>query len=181
VFELLLTKIAKCFDEAKIGYMVIGGQAVIIYGEPRFTRDIDITLAVDTDQLPIILKLAKNLKLRVLIDNPEDFAKNTKVLPVIDDSTGIRVDLIFSSSEFERAAISRVVTVSYENIPIKFVSVEDLIIHKIVSGRPRDIDDVKSILIKNPQLNQVYIEKWLREFDNALDTSYLDSFKNIAR
>ncbi len=28
--------------------MVFGGQAVLMYGEPRFTQDIDITLGIDT-------------------------------------------------------------------------------------------------------------------------------------
>lgn len=39
-------------DEAGVPYMVIGGQAVLIYGEPRLTKDIDITLGVDVDGLP---------------------------------------------------------------------------------------------------------------------------------
>ena len=31
--------------------MLIGGQAVLLYGEPRLTRDIDITLGVDVDKI----------------------------------------------------------------------------------------------------------------------------------
>ena len=180
MFELLLSKIAECLNEAKVDYMVIGGQAVLLHGEPRLTKDIDITLAVDTDQLPIILALIAKLKLKLLIDNPENFVKDTKVLPVAEESSGIRVDFIFSSAGFERAAIGRVVTVKYGQVLVKFASAEDLIILKVFSGRPKDIDDAKSILIKNPQVDRAYIEKWLHEFDKALDTSYLNSFKTIA-
>jgi hypothetical protein len=181
VFELLLSKIAECLNEAKVDYMVIGGQAVLLHGEPRLTKDIDITLGVDTDQLPIILGLIAGLKLKLLIDDHEAFVKDTKVLPVAEDSSGIRVDFIFSSSEFEKTAIGRIVTIQYGKIPVKFASAEDLIILKVFSGRPKDIEDVKSILIKNPKLDRVYIAKWLCEFDKALDTSYLNSFKAIAR
>lgn len=31
--------------------MVIGGQAILLYGEPRLTRDIDITLGINVDEL----------------------------------------------------------------------------------------------------------------------------------
>ncbi len=46
MFEELLKKIGLALDENAIPYMVIGGQAVLLYGEPRLTRDIDITLGV---------------------------------------------------------------------------------------------------------------------------------------
>jgi hypothetical protein len=46
MFTQLLERIAHGLDERQIPYMVIGGQAVLIYGEPRLTRDIDITVGV---------------------------------------------------------------------------------------------------------------------------------------
>ena len=42
MFEDLLEKIAITLDKKGIPYMVIGGQAVLVYGEPRLIRDIDI-------------------------------------------------------------------------------------------------------------------------------------------
>lgn len=42
-------------------YMVIGGQAVLMYGEPRLTRDIDITLDAPIDVLPRVLKMVSRL------------------------------------------------------------------------------------------------------------------------
>ena len=47
MFKKLLEKIARGLDKRKIPYMVIGGNAVLIYGEPRLTQDIDITLGLD--------------------------------------------------------------------------------------------------------------------------------------
>jgi len=44
MIEKLIKKIAFNLDKAKIPYMIIGGQAVLLYGVPRLTRDIDITL-----------------------------------------------------------------------------------------------------------------------------------------
>jgi hypothetical protein len=55
VFERLLQAIARAFGGAGIDYMIIGGQAGLLHGEPRPTKDIDITLGVDLDRLDDVL------------------------------------------------------------------------------------------------------------------------------
>jgi hypothetical protein len=40
--------------------MVIGGQAVLVYGRPRPTRDIDTTLGIDTSDFALVEKACKN-------------------------------------------------------------------------------------------------------------------------
>ncbi len=181
VFELLLSKITAGLRGIHVNYMVIGGQAVLVHGQPRFTKDIDITLSIGTDQLSTVLRLIKKLKLKPLVGNIEDFVKKTKVLPAVDISSGIKIDFIFSSSEYERTAIGRAVSKKYGRTSVKFASTEDLIIHKIIAGRPRDIEDTKSVLIKNPDCDKRYIERWLRIFDKSMDTSYLGQFKSVVR
>ena len=44
MFESLIVKIAEELKKADLSYMIIGGQAVLLYGTPRLTKDIDITL-----------------------------------------------------------------------------------------------------------------------------------------
>ena len=51
MFTKLLKKIAIALDQKGIPYMVIGGQAVLLHGEPRMTRDIDITVGITTEQI----------------------------------------------------------------------------------------------------------------------------------
>ena len=48
-----------------------------------------------------------------------------------------------------------------------FATAEDVIVHKIFAGRPRDLEDVRSILLKNPDLDRTYVRKWLREFEKS--------------
>lgn len=45
---------------------------------------------------------------------------------------------------------------------------EDVVIHKIVAGRPRDIEDVRGIMLKMPDIDIAYIRQWLEDFSNAL-------------
>ena len=50
MFERLLKSIAQGLERLGIPYMLIGGQAVLLYGEPRLTRDIDVTLGVGLER-----------------------------------------------------------------------------------------------------------------------------------
>jgi len=180
LFEKILANLALALDGQDIPYMIIGGQAVLLYGEPRLTRDIDVTLGASVDALPKIIGISKKLDLEPLVTDISNFVKQTMVLPTRDGATGIRVDFIFSFTPYERQAIKRAKRVSVKKTVVKFASPEDVVIHKIFAGRARDLDDIRSILLKNPSINLSYIEKWLAEFDKSLpDKEFLKKFKEI--
>jgi hypothetical protein len=144
--------------------MVIGGQAVLLYGEPRLTRDIDIALGVDIDEFGRVLAAVQTAELKALVDDAHEFARRTNVLPLVDSQSNIRVDLIFSFSSYEHEAIRRAHSVRIGDTDVNYASIEDLIIHKMVAGRPRDIEDVRGILVRNSAVDLPYIRKWLEEF-----------------
>lgn len=177
MFLNLLKKIALALLKQNIPYMIIGGQAVLLYGEPRLTKDIDVTLGIGTDELNKIKSIAAALKLKSLVAKVEDFVQDTMVFPVIDEKSGIRVDFIFSFSAYERQAINRAKDIIFGKTEIKFAALEDVVIHKIIAGRTRDIEDIKSILLKNPDYDAHYIEKWLGEFDKSLKEKFKEKFK----
>lgn len=60
-----------------------------------------------------------------------------------------------------------------------FATVEDLIIHKMVAGRPRDLEDVQSVLHRNPDVDVPYVQHWLRAFSDALGHTLLEQFEQI--
>jgi hypothetical protein len=161
--------------------MVIGGQAVLLYGEPRLTKDIDITLGVGVDHLDRMKAIVERLGLKYLTDRIDDFVKQTMVLPVIDEKSGIRIDFIFSFSPYEKQAIERARNVPFGRTLVKFASLEDVVIHKLIAERPRDIEDVQSMLLKNPGYDSQYIQKWLSEFDSALDKNYRERFAELTK
>lgn len=163
--EQLLVKVSKALDKSGIPYMIIGGQAVLLYGTPRLTKDIDITLGVNGDRLSQVSTLARGLHLRIIPSNYRDFVAQTMVLPLEDSKSKFRVDFIFSFTPYETQAIKRAKRVKFGRAAVRFASLEDIIIHKIFSGRPKDIEDVKSIILKNPDYDRRYITKWLKQFE----------------
>ncbi|HTC19500.1 MAG TPA: DUF6036 family nucleotidyltransferase [bacterium] len=159
--------------------MVIGGQAVLVYGEPRFTKGIDITLGAGVERLDEVLKLVGSIGWKALTPSPAEFVRKTMVLPCQDEASGVRLDLIFSFSPYELQAMDRVRRFIFLGKEISFASPEDLVIHKVVAGRPRDLEDVRVVQLKNPGMDRAYIEKWLKEFEKTLDRPLIGNWKKL--
>lgn len=179
MFQALLVKLSEAFLQAKIPYRVIGGLAVLIYGEPRLTKDIEITMGAGIERLKEVQDLVESIGWKVLPSVPIEFVQKTMVLPCLDSNSGVRSDLIFSFSPYEHQAMERVHRITFLGKEVCFASPEDLVIHKVVAGRPRDLEDIRSIQIKNPSIDRNYIEKWLLEFEKTLDMPLLTKWKKL--
>lgn len=180
MFEKLLARIGEALNKAAIPYIIIGGQAVLVYGEPRLTRDIDVTLGVNIDRLDEIMNIVRKVEAEIIPEDPEKFVKQTYVLPVKTENN-IRVDFIFSFTPYERQACDRANKIKIKDIFVNFGSPEDIIILKVFAGRPRDLEDVKSILVKNQSVDLPYVKKWLADFDRDGDSNFQDILSDIIR
>lgn len=181
MFERLLADLARALDAAVIPYMIIGGQAVLLYGEPRLTRDVDVTLGLAPDGLGAVLRAADEIGLTPLVEDPRSFVTETMVLPCASPDTRLRVDFIFSDSAYEREALQRARPVPLGGESVRFASLEDLLVHKIVAGRPRDIEDARGVLLKNPDADTAYVQRWLGAFSDALGQPFLETFETLHR
>jgi len=181
IFQQLLVRIAKALEKANISYMVIGGQAVLVHGRPRFTGDIDITLGVDVDNLPRLRKIAEELSLEAIPKDVEKLAKQTNVFPVKDPATNIKVDFVFSFSPYEQDAIKRAQPTEIDGVKVYYASAEDTVIHKMVAGRPIDISDVKSIVNLRSKIDRNYIVKWLKVYSEILARDLIKDYQEIEK
>jgi len=164
-FSRLLAEVARALGDLNIPFMLIGGQAVLLHGEPRLTEDIDITLGVDPSRLSSLLQVCERVGLSVLPEQVEAFVRETFVLPARHGESLIRVDFIFSSTPYEQHAIARAESVMLDGVPVPFATAEDLIIHKLFAGRPRDLEDAAGVVRrKGDQLDWAYLEDWVRQF-----------------
>jgi hypothetical protein len=148
-----------------VPFMLIGGQAVLLHGDPRLTQDIDVTLGAGPGRWKDILDACADIGLEPLPDDVRRFVETTFVLPTLDAATGIRVDLIFSTTPYEAQAIDRATRVEIAGKEVPFVTAEDLIIHKLFAGRARDLEDAASVVRrKGPELDWDYMREWAQAF-----------------
>jgi len=164
-FSGLIARLAVALDGHAIPFMLIGGQAVLVHGEPRLTQDIDVTLGVDPSRLDDVTAVCDELELEVLPNDVEEFVRSTFVLPARHTRSGVRFDLIFSTTPYETQAIARAVMVKVQDAQVPFASAEDLVVHKLFAGRPRDIEDAVGVLRrKGADLDWDYLEFWVLQF-----------------
>ncbi len=177
----LLKLLAITFDYHTIPYIVIGNQAVLVYGNKKSIHDIVIIIDLAIDEISEIETIIKELDLEILVDNYYEFVNDTYTLPCSSEKFRMKVDFIFSSSEYDKMTFARSNIIEVDEYGVKFASLEDIIIHKMVSGKPGDFEDIKSIVSKNRDFQDDYISRWLNRYDSSLYMDLSLKFKDLIK
>ena len=126
---------------------VIGGIAVQRWGEPRLTRDVDVTLLTGLGgEEKYVDEILRRYSSRV--PGGREFALKQRVMLLkSDDGTGI--DLALGGLPFEANVIDRAGEFEfYPGMSLRTCSAEDLIVMKAFAGRELDWGDVKGIIAR---------------------------------
>ena len=159
-------------DESGIRNAVIGGLAVAAWGRPRVTDDVDVKVDVTRSEVEKLVELmAPEFR---PVESAVEHAKSIGVL-FLDGPDNVRLDLLLADLGFDGQALER--AVEREVVPgfsARLCTAEDLILYKLITTRPRDREDVRSVLQEQgDQLDRAYVEHWLGLFEQALDDSTL--------
>lgn len=149
-------------DKMHVPYMVFGGIANSIYGNPRQTFDVDIKFLLEREE-EMVRFLAGIASIGVILpEDPRSFMEETNVLPI--DIDGVRTDLVKAELPFEKKAIARSRTVDFYGATIKVCTAEDLIIQKAVSTREKDWFDIRCIIEnQHDRMNRDYLLRHCEE------------------
>lgn len=81
-------------------------------------------------------------------------------------SNGVDLDLSLAAFDFEREALDRATLYEFEpGVALLTCSAEDLIVYKAVAARPRDREDIRTVVIRQAQrLDIDRVRRWLRVF-----------------
>ena len=152
--------------------MVIGGLAVSVWGQPRLTRDVDVKVLAQRDDRAWLLELLDDY---IPLHADPDAAFQRHGVAFFQDIDGTRIDILLAETHFDETAVGRAKTVDLQpGQSARVCTAEDLIIYKMVSPRTQDYVDVEGMIQRQGDaLDDAYIEKWLREFEQALDDSTL--------
>lgn len=141
-------------------FFFIGGVPVQVWGQPRLTQDIDLTIFTELrDESEYISAFLARYKPK--FSDALEYALTNRVLPMFTDD-GIGIDLTLGGLSDTSESLARS---SYQpfvdDISLRVCSAEDLIIMKTVADRPRDWIDVESVIIRQNKLDWRYILKTL--------------------
>ena len=145
--ELLLA-LSQVLARLRVGWYVFGAQAVMHWGRPRLTEDIDVTVqlgSVETGRLVADLRQA-GFELRV--EGTAAFVAQTRVIPLTFGDSGWGLDVVLGGPGLEEEFVRRAVQVELApGVTVPIISAEDLIVTKVLAGRPKDLDDVRGVLV----------------------------------
>jgi hypothetical protein len=149
--------------------VIIGGVAACLLGTPRFTVDLDAVILLSLDDLPRALNEAAQLGIPPQIADAEKFARINRILLIRHMSSCTDIDLSLGILPFEVEMVERSEYLDLGVIQLRLPATEDLIILKAVAHRPKDLDDIQSIVISHPDLDKKRIQHWVSQFGEVLN------------
>lgn len=128
-------------------FCFIGGLAVQRWGEPRVTRDVDLTIMTGFGgEATFVDLLLEHFPARV--DDAREFALRSRVL-LARSAEGVPVDIALGALPFEGRVVSRATPYAYApGIDLLTCSAEDLVVLKAFAGRERDWLDIEGIVVR---------------------------------
>lgn len=163
-------------------WYVFGAQAVIAYGVPRLSADVDVTLELVPDEPERFVREMEAAGFGLRVDDP-DFVRRTRVMPFVHLATAMPLDVVLAGSGLEAEFLDRARAVDVGGTTVPMIDPEDLIIAKVLAGRPKDIEDaLKLWRIRGRDLDAGRIRRTLRLLEQALSQSdLLPVFESIVR
>lgn len=178
-FENSLIRIDLLCEQNSIDYVVIGGLAVITYGSFRTTKDIDITVLCNLEEMEFVHKVFSK-EFIPLYDQSLEFFKSNFVIPSKDRITGIRVDIASGLTEFDKNVFKHRKRKKLGQAEFYICSVEDLIIYKLFAARYQDLADVRElILIYNNSIDRNYLIDTSNSFGEFERVDMIENLKKF--
>lgn len=177
-----LKDISHQLERAGIGYMVIGSIAVAVYGIPRFTRDIVITVALTPDESALVMNAVGD-KFKAITKDAEKFAVDTWTMPLEHKQTGVKVDIIFSITSVEREAIKAARKFQVDGISVRHIPPEHLLVQKIIAGRAIDLKDAAGILeTQGKKIRMAKVERMIKNTgDETRNAEWMERWRELKR
>ena len=133
-----------CLLEAGVDFMLVGGYAVALHGWPRTTFDIDFWILANFENAKSVIRAIRAFGAPLMDLTEEDFHKPGMVFQI-----GVppqRIDIISAISGLDYTEASRrAVKMNVDGLEVKVISLDDLIVNKRASGRPKDIADALAL------------------------------------
>jgi Nucleotidyl transferase of unknown function (DUF2204) len=135
----------RVFNERKVKYLVVGGYAVSYFTEPRVTKDLDIFIDTSDENVAIVYDALRSFGAPLAGMSPKDFQDPAYGYQIGQPPSRIDILQELTAVNFESAWNAGEDGMIDSDIPVRYISVPDLIKNKLAIGRHRDLADVEAI------------------------------------
>ena len=172
IFELLRMA-TTALEENGMSYMLSGSLAMNVYTVPRMTRDIDIVVHLEKSDVDTILQIFKD-GYYFSTDAIHEAIRTDGMFNIIDFKSGQKIDFIIrKKTEFHLNEFNRRRKIDAYGFPMWIVSVEDLVISKLIwiqelqsDTQMRDIGNLMDV----DEFDKDYVSHWVKNLNlNTFD------------
>ena len=172
----VLSTAVEALSIPSLPYCLIGALALGAYGRPRATHDVNLLILTDSATSHSYLDPLRAKGFAVASDwhksNP--MAQNVVIRLKHTSAPDFPLDLIFATSPLHKNALDRRKLFNLHGTQVSVSSAEDLILLKLLAGRPRDFDDVMGIVGNaGPPLDLDYLWSWAERLGLQSELHYV--------
>lgn len=185
-FARALADLSRELERFGARWYLFGAQAAIVYGSSRATQDIDVTVEAGPDRLGALLSALRSFAPRVAQRDLDELARRGRVVPVVHVATALPVDVVLAGPGLEEVFLARRRTLRVAGVMLPVASPEDLVLMKLLAGRPHDLQDAAAIVRAQsrarpsgpgqeppPRFDREHVRSTLRLIEEALERSEL--------
>lgn len=159
-----IERMALAFDKAcrraGVTYAFIVGMAVITWGQPRFTADLDTLVQIKATQDAVFAEALAAEGLRL------DAREDPSHLSIFDKKSQFHLDVKLAITPEEIDQVENARSVILGGNTLRVASPEDTVAFKVAYGSPQDIQDARSILVRQQsRLNLDRLHRTARRLD----------------
>lgn len=156
-----VSAVGAILDRLGIGWTLIGAVAANRYRrEVRLTGDVDLLVSDQGPGLDALEAAFAAAGWKVRRGTPDG-----AILRLRHPELGA-ADIVLAETDYQQSALARSRTETLEaGARVAVLQAEDVVVHKLIAGRPRDLDDIAEILASGRTLDEAYVERWAAYWD----------------
>jgi hypothetical protein len=135
-------EVLRIFNENEVRYLIVGGHAVMLYSEPRYTKDLDIWVEANAENAGRVFRSLATFGAPLSGLTPSDFAHEGFFYQM--GAPPVRVDILMSIDgvRFEEAWPNRTES-TFGSQRAWFIGRAELVQNKRAVGRHIDLHDAE--------------------------------------
>lgn len=170
----VLAALAPVIDRRGVRWYVFGAQAVMVYGQPRLSDDVDVTVEVAPVDLRALVDDAVAAGFAEELPDDDEFLALTRVVTLRHRATNIPVDMVLAGPGLEELFLDRAAPCDLGGVTVPVIAPEHLVVTKILAGRDKDLADAGGVVARQGDtLDGEEVRSLLRDLESALGQSDL--------
>lgn len=134
----------RLLNSHQVEYLLIGGYAVGYYGYPRATGDMDVWVAVSSQNAQRLMQVMQEFGFGVAELSPELFLQENTIVRMGNPPMRIEILTSISGVGFTECYAHRVID-TVDGMPVNLIDLQHLKQNKLASGRYKDLNDLDGL------------------------------------